>query len=852
MKSKLQVLRGLCRVFPILGAGIAIAAGQTTTAVNAPATDQKVVEMSPFNVSATQDYGYRKTMSTTTSRIALPAVENPQSVEIISGDLLKDFGVSMPYQAFRYSSTVIVGENEVGQAGLYKLRGFQAPVYYNGVGQAGSFSLTPYFVTDNVDRIEVAKGPVALFFGNSTPNGVINYITKKPEFKQATALELTFGSFRFSKAMFDTQSVLSPEYGLAWRMISSFTDNWSRIKGAHDTITMVDPSFIWRPNNKVQVTAELDWEKQKMSYATFAWNLALNPQYYQDVLNPTADFVNFIQQYYGLASTAAARAKMNDRWGFPSLGTDLNTVAVAPQTVQGTYTQNWAIDRWNYTGVQPAYLTGSTIDWWRYGATRDDYAVVGPGSNFNGYCSMANASVTLTPIDNLSIKYNWQRITNSTAFTRQLILPDAGLRPDGRVIYMNQIAANSWTPNRYGMSDAQQVDVSYTFNAAGMKHNLVAGYEWDRSFATIDNVTINGNLANNTIDSYTLPGNVLKQQYAALYWDPFSGTPLTPLYQFVASAPKLTNISVSNFKAYYISYRGSALDNKLNVVVGARNTTVLNTMRKANTPTYGAIYEVVPGFHVFASASQSVTLSAQMSASGPGLLPSDNAHLLDNEKDKGTEIGIKSDWKNETLSGTLSYYSDERSGVITSEANKYINDPRNQGVNLVNTQVNFYTNGGVQKAEGLDGDLTWTPNRQFQMVLNGQWEFTSKIVSDPSLSPLTPGDWSHIHELHYRLSKSPLYKGNLVVRYTIGSGMFRNLTLGGAVRYSGIYLVSDGNSILITVPTETLFDCFLDYQTKIGNLPTSFKLTGLNLGNTINDITRSNGFETRLTVGFKF
>jgi len=62
-------------------------------------------------------------------------------------------------------------------SGIMTLRGF--PInsrLRNGLTRYNAYSL------DSVDRIEVIKGPAAVFFGNAFPGGVINYITKQPVF----------------------------------------------------------------------------------------------------------------------------------------------------------------------------------------------------------------------------------------------------------------------------------------------------------------------------------------------------------------------------------------------------------------------------------------------------------------------------------------------------------------------------------------------------------------------------------------------------------------------------------------------------------------------------------------------
>jgi outer membrane receptor protein involved in Fe transport len=829
--------------------GTAFAYGQTEEkqipieTVKASTTTEELVKLSPFDVSADKDYGYRKSSTVTTSRVAIQVVKNPQSVEILSGELLRDMQVNLPSQVFRYTSSVLVGEAEVGQANLYNMRSFQLPIFYNGLALASSFSLTPTIPVDNLDRVEIAKGPVALYFTNSTPNGVVNFVTKKPQFVNSTEFRMTVGSFQYNKALLDTQTVISKEHGLALRVIASYTDYNGRVDGQETSFVFIDPSVTWRPNDKFEFVAEYATTKQQLPYATFFWVGAMNPQYWKDVMTPSAALVSYMQRAYNLPDAAAALAKINERWGYPA-NPNGSTQGIAINTV----TSNWSNDILGMTGAAPPYTSGSTIDWWRFSPRGDKFAPAGPDSNQNGSSQMVDASLLFKPLQNLSVRYHWLHMINNTAFTRQLLQPTAGLRPDGRIMAMNSAAAISWSPHRWGLSDAQQIDANYDFEALKMKHALTLSYEVDHTRATIDNVT-----TDLTRGKPAVGYNGVPLTGASSYWhyDPWGSSPMQGIYQVVSGGPVETNLSISNFKATSLSYRGSAFNDRLNVIGGLRWSKLINTGRKDTSPTVGAIFEVVKGVHVFASKSKMSTFTNQMSVIGPGVLPSDNARLLDNVQEKGTEWGIKTDFNDSEFAGTWSMYRDERDGIVQLDFFKSLNDPRNQGGNITTTQAQPYVNGGVVRAEGMEFDLTWTPSRKFQLITNYAWQYTAKTVSDKTLNPNTPGVLTN-ERARMRLVKSPLHRANIIAKYNFTGGALRDLSIGGAFRYTDWYYVSGSASYWITVPKETILDLFATYTMKLANVPTDLQLNIINATNEVNDITRSNGLEYRLTLGFRF
>jgi len=846
-----SAMHGAGRVYLLAILGASLAFGQAARETMIPVETAKddadggVVKLSPFEVQAEKDYGYRKSSTVTTSRTAIPIVENPQAVEILSGELLRDMAVALPSQVFRYTSTVMVGESEVGQAGLYTLRSFQLPIFYNGVALASSFSLTPTVPVDNLDRVEIAKGPVALYYTNSTPNGVANYVTKKPQFINATEFRFTAGSYDYYKALMDTQYVISKEHGLAMRLISSYQTMNGRVDGQkNNTLIFIDPSFTWRPNDKFSMTAEYAVSKQNLPYATFEWNYAMNPQYWQNVMNPTPQIIAYMKTAYNLADDAAARAKINERWGYVQGNPNGSTQGIA----QGTYLTNWSNDMLRMTGTATHWFTGSTIDWWRFSDRGDKFFSKGPDSNYDGESQFADVALDFTPFEGLALRYHWLHMINNTAFTRQLLQPVAGLRPDGRVNALNAAAAISWTPARWASSDAQQVDLSYEKEAFGMKHFISLGYARDRTIGSINNVTIDLSKAAAGTKSYA--GYDLTGASAYQHYDPFSGKPAQGIYRVVASGPRVTNYSIANFEAMTFAYRGKAFDGRLNVIAGVRKSELINTGRTDYSPTYGAIFTVIPGIHVFASASEMVTFTNTLSAIGGGVRPSDNPVLLDNVSEKGLEWGIKTDFRDGELSGTVSMYSDERDGIVQGDFLRIYADPRNSS-GSASDQVQFFVNGGVVRAEGIEADLAWTPNRKFQLVTNYAWQYTAKTVSDKSLNPATPGALTN-QAARRRLQKSPEHRANIIAKYNFVDGSWQGLSVGGAVRYSDQYLVTGTFLFEMYVPSEVIVDLFATYSTKLAGIPTDFQFNVINATNEINDMTRSNGLEFRLTTGFRF
>ena len=107
--------------------------------------------------------------------------------------MFKDQGVVYLNDAFKY----INGVNAFSEYLDFNMRGFRQrgdSVKYNGMTQS-RYGFFHKVRLNNIERIEVIKGPASALYGISQPGGIVNIITKQPKFESEGALSLEVGSF---------------------------------------------------------------------------------------------------------------------------------------------------------------------------------------------------------------------------------------------------------------------------------------------------------------------------------------------------------------------------------------------------------------------------------------------------------------------------------------------------------------------------------------------------------------------------------------------------------------------------------------------------------------------------------
>jgi outer membrane receptor protein involved in Fe transport len=169
---------------------------QTATPPAAAPKPEETVELSPFTVNTDQDTGYIATDSLVGGRLSTQLLKTPSDVTVLTRDFLTDIGATDYIAASAYlTNTYVIPVN--GQD-------FGSQNNFRGLG--GGFPTRNYFKQNdsldyyNVERVESARGPNALLFGDGIVGGIINTVSKSAKvgrsFREASLRVDSEGSMR--------------------------------------------------------------------------------------------------------------------------------------------------------------------------------------------------------------------------------------------------------------------------------------------------------------------------------------------------------------------------------------------------------------------------------------------------------------------------------------------------------------------------------------------------------------------------------------------------------------------------------------------------------------------------------
>ena len=771
-RLKSGAVPGLRRVvtFIIIGTAgwSAEPARQQTDATSAGPSKSEVVQLSAFNVNAEKDYGYRVTNAATATRVGTAIINTPLNIQVISGELIDDLNVRQVGETLNYISGATT-DKVFADGDFIRLRGQPiGAVFRNGFRRSLSTS------TENIERVEVVKGPSTVFFGEGNPGGIVNYITKRPEIRNAGSIQYSYGSYDYHKAKLDVQTRMGSKAGV--RVIAAYEDSDNWIDFSYNKAKYAAFSAVYRVAPTTELFVEYEVRRQKQNDGFM--NLTSNRQFHADYDNPPAD----VQARLGMTA-----AQLRNRW----------RIAV----------NQWALDVETTRGNRPFTITENVNDYSprgiRLNLGGEDLFEQRNVDTFNGEIKHA-----LARWFDVRYAFNWIQ-----GEFDEYDLPPTMVNGD-RTIRLDNIRGIPYSTR----STTHQLDLLLKHASSWGNHKLLAGAEYDRGYSINRNRAYNFNALAPVLDrtGATLTGlNVYR------FWDPFLHAPVK-LREVDAGLSPNYSTSESTRRAYYVTHQGEFLSNRLHTMIGARRTefeTVPGTQTGPTprqginevVPTYGVSFRVFPALTAFASYSKNFIPTIRRAAAGPGLQPGEDV-LLPPEQGKGWDLGLKTDFKQNLLSGTVSVFELDRQNIVINDIVRRENDPRNLD-NDPNNNVTFQAPSGLERSRGVELDVIWSPTSRLQLIAAYAYMWMADQVSNPSL---LPGTYEHRILIGRRLRTAPEHKFSLFAKYTFTDGLLKGLTTGSGVRYTGEQEALSQNAAFdLRNAASTVFDGFIGYRMKV-------------------------------------
>lgn len=204
--------------------------------------------------------GYAAETATTGTKLTLPRLETPQSISVVSRELMEDrVAIRLTDAADNVAGVRALTGYGGTQSNNYSFRGFESD--FTGINLRNGFAEYSFLSQRdpaNVERVEFLKGPSSLLYGVAEVGGLVNTVTKKPLSQHHYELGFTGGGFGQIRPTLDFTGPLNASRTLLFRLNAAYDRGDSYRDLVNHENMFAAPAVTWRPGSATAITFEVE------------------------------------------------------------------------------------------------------------------------------------------------------------------------------------------------------------------------------------------------------------------------------------------------------------------------------------------------------------------------------------------------------------------------------------------------------------------------------------------------------------------------------------------------------------------------------------------------------------------
>ncbi|TQV84832.1 TonB-dependent siderophore receptor [Exilibacterium tricleocarpae] len=184
-----------------------------------------------------------------------PILETARSVSIETLQQIIDKGALNLADTYVYSAGV-TGEafGFATRGDWLRVRGLDVPEYRDSLQALFSNynNTRPEIYT--VEQVEILKGPASVLYGQGSPGGLVNIVSKRPQERTERELVLEYGNFDRTQVAADLTGSIDDSGRWLYRLIGVYRDSDTQVDFIEDNTRLFAPSLTWRPTELSNIT----------------------------------------------------------------------------------------------------------------------------------------------------------------------------------------------------------------------------------------------------------------------------------------------------------------------------------------------------------------------------------------------------------------------------------------------------------------------------------------------------------------------------------------------------------------------------------------------------------------------
>jgi len=225
---------------------------------------QKKAEINRHDLQAIEVIGvsdnkpYSET-SFATTKTETHILDTPQSITSVNSKVIQEHNL----MRLNDIAPFVAGVNEASVYNDLTIRGFRSSDdrRINGMRTFNNFWTQASI--PHLERVEVVKGATAATFGDSSPGGVINMVTKKPLAESRQELHAVIGSYDQKYIAADLTGAINADESLLYRLNIAGEDSDSFREQIDSEVKTIAPSFSYLPSDRTRLNLDIVYSDQK-------------------------------------------------------------------------------------------------------------------------------------------------------------------------------------------------------------------------------------------------------------------------------------------------------------------------------------------------------------------------------------------------------------------------------------------------------------------------------------------------------------------------------------------------------------------------------------------------------------
>ena len=239
--------------------------GQSANPAPNSKADEEILRLNVFEVTTESDRGILSTNSVSATKNNTPIKDIPGNIYVLNEAFIKD---QIPYDLndiLRFAPGVNIDSDYRNET--YQIRGFSG-----GFPLADGFTVSRSFPTEQsaVERVEVLQGPAGILFGNAAGvGGIVNRIMKKPSFKAAASLGVSYRNDATNlRVVYDSTGPIGQSKKFAYRLIAAVQHSDGPLDFKKLDRQFIRPTLLWKISDQTKLSIEPDvtWQRTVIGY----------------------------------------------------------------------------------------------------------------------------------------------------------------------------------------------------------------------------------------------------------------------------------------------------------------------------------------------------------------------------------------------------------------------------------------------------------------------------------------------------------------------------------------------------------------------------------------------------------